>query len=128
MPQWDFLNFFAEQAKSYPAFQLRMQAEVTELIHDGERMAGVRAHTPEGILEVRADLTVGADGRHSTVREKAGPEVIDLGAPMDALWMRLPGGPAIRSKSSAASMLGDLGDDRPWGYGSALRHPEGSRR
>src|SRR5512132_3901067 len=96
MPQWDFLNFFAEQAKRYPAFRLEMQAEVTELIQDGERIAGIRANTPEGAMEVRADLTVGADGRSSTVREKAGLEVIDRGAPMDAMWLRLsrrPGDP-----------------------------------
>jgi 2-polyprenyl-6-methoxyphenol hydroxylase-like FAD-dependent oxidoreductase len=66
-----------------------MQAEVTELIQDGERITGVRANIPEGLLEVHADLTIGADGRNSTVREKAGLEVIDRGAPMDALWLRL---------------------------------------
>ena len=96
MPQWDFLNFFAEQAKRYPAFHLKMQAEVTELIQNGGCITGVRANTPEGVLEVHADLTIGADGRHSTVREKAGLEVIDRGAPMDALWLRLsrrPGDP-----------------------------------
>jgi 2-polyprenyl-6-methoxyphenol hydroxylase-like FAD-dependent oxidoreductase len=99
MPQWDFLNFFAEQAKRYPAFQLKMRAEVTELIHDGDRIAGVCAHTPEGMLEVRADLTVGTDGRHSTVREKAGLEVVDLGAPIDALWLRLSRRPSDPQQS-----------------------------
>jgi 2-polyprenyl-6-methoxyphenol hydroxylase-like FAD-dependent oxidoreductase len=89
MPQWDFLNFFAEQAKRYPAFHLKMQAEFTELIQDGERIIGASATTPEGVLEVRADLIIGADGRNSTVREKAQLEVIDLGAPMDALWLRM---------------------------------------
>jgi 2-polyprenyl-6-methoxyphenol hydroxylase-like FAD-dependent oxidoreductase len=96
MPQWDFLNFFAEQAKRYPAFHLKMQAEVTELIQNGGCITGVRANTPEGVLEVHTDLTIGADGRHSTVREKAGLKVIDRGAPMDALWLRLsrrPGDP-----------------------------------
>jgi 2-polyprenyl-6-methoxyphenol hydroxylase-like FAD-dependent oxidoreductase len=89
MPQWDFLDFIAEQAKRYPAFQLGMEAEVTDLIIESGRVAGVRAATPEGELEVRADLVVGADGRHSTVRERAGLEILDLGAPMDVLWMRL---------------------------------------
>jgi 2-polyprenyl-6-methoxyphenol hydroxylase-like FAD-dependent oxidoreductase len=89
MPQWDFLNFFAEKGKLYPQFQLRMEAEVTGLLEENGRVAGVRARTPQGVLEVRADLTVGADGRHSIVREKAGLEVIDLGAPIDVLWMRL---------------------------------------
>jgi 2-polyprenyl-6-methoxyphenol hydroxylase-like FAD-dependent oxidoreductase len=89
MPQWDFLNFIAEKAKAYPQFRLRMESDVTDLIIENDRVAGVRASTPQGELEVRADLTVGADGRHSTVRQKAGLEVIDLGAPIDVLWMRL---------------------------------------
>src|SRR5215468_980783 len=89
MPQWDFLNFIACQAKRYPAFQLRMETDVTALVEEGGRVAGVRAETPQGGLTVRADLVVGADGRHSTVRAKAGLETLDLGAPMDVLWMRL---------------------------------------
>jgi 2-polyprenyl-6-methoxyphenol hydroxylase-like FAD-dependent oxidoreductase len=89
MPQWDFLDFIAEQAKRYPAFQLQMEAEITDLIVESGRIAGVRAATPDGELEARADLVIGADGRHSTVREKAGLEILDLGAPMDVLWMRL---------------------------------------
>ena len=89
MPQWDFLNFIVEQARRYPAFHLRMQAEVTDLIEENGKVAGVRAKTPEGILEARANLTVGADGRHSVVRERAGLPVINLGAPMDVMWMRL---------------------------------------
>jgi len=96
MPQWDFLDFLAQQAKTYPSFRLRMEAEVTDLIEEGGRVAGVRARTSAGALEVRADLVVGADGRHSTVREKAHLETMDLGAPMDVLWMRLsqrPGDP-----------------------------------
>jgi 2-polyprenyl-6-methoxyphenol hydroxylase-like FAD-dependent oxidoreductase len=93
MPQWDFLNFLAERGRAYPTFRVRMQADVKDLLEDGERVVGVRAVTPEGPLEVRADLVVGADGRHSTVRAKAGLRVDDLGAPMDVLWLRLPRGP-----------------------------------
>jgi 2-polyprenyl-6-methoxyphenol hydroxylase-like FAD-dependent oxidoreductase len=96
MPQWDFLDFIAEQAKRYPAFQVLMEAEVSDLIVESGCVAGVRAITPDGELEVRADLVIGADGRHSTVRERAGLEILDLGAPMDVLWMRLsrrPGDP-----------------------------------
>jgi 2-polyprenyl-6-methoxyphenol hydroxylase-like FAD-dependent oxidoreductase len=89
MPQWDFLSFIAAQAKRYPGFRLEMEAEVTALIEEGGRVTGLRAETPLGSLTVRADLVVGADGRHSIVREKAGLEVADLGAPMDVLWMRL---------------------------------------
>jgi 2-polyprenyl-6-methoxyphenol hydroxylase-like FAD-dependent oxidoreductase len=89
MPQWDFLDFIAEQGRRHPSFQLAMRAEVTGLVETGGRVAGVRAETPAGRLVVRADLVIGADGRHSTVRELAGLEIDDLGAPMDVLWMRL---------------------------------------
>ena len=54
MPQWEFLNFLAEEAKGYPSFHLRMQAEVTDVIEDGDRIVGLRASTPEGLIEVRA--------------------------------------------------------------------------
>ena len=87
MPQWDFLNFLAEKARSYPSFHLRTQAEVIGIIEDGGRVVGVTAKTPNGDLEVRARLVVGADGRRSVVRERAKLEVINLGAPMDVLWM-----------------------------------------
>jgi len=90
MPQWDFLNFLADRGRIYPTFHLRMRAEAVDLIEEGGRVAGVRANTPNGPLEIRADLTVGCDGRHSTVRERAGLQVDDLGAPMDVLWFRLP--------------------------------------
>ena len=96
MPQWDFLNFLDERGRRYPTFHVRMQAEVTGLLVEGERIRGVSATTPAGPLEVRAELVVGADGRHSTVRDRAGLEVQDLGAPIDVLWMRLsrrPGDP-----------------------------------
>ncbi len=89
MPQWDFLNFIAEQGNRYAPFHLRMRAEVVSLLVEDGRVAGVRAKTPGGTLEVRADLTIGADGRHSIVREKAGFDVIDRGAPIDVLWMRI---------------------------------------
>lgn len=89
MPQWDFLDFIKEQAGRYPTFHLRMQAEVADLILEKGMVAGVRAKTPQGTLEIRAPLTIGADGRHSRVREQAGLEVIDIGAPMDVMWMRI---------------------------------------
>ncbi len=89
MPQWDFLNFLASQAARYPAFRLRMEAEVTELLEASGRVVGVRARTKDGPIEVRADLVIAADGRHSTVREKASLPVEELGAPMDVLWFRL---------------------------------------
>jgi 2-polyprenyl-6-methoxyphenol hydroxylase-like FAD-dependent oxidoreductase len=89
MPQWDFLNFLAEAAAHYSTFQLRMQADVTGLIEEAGSVVGIRANTPDGPLEVRASLVVGADGRHSTVRSHAGLSVEEFGAPMDVLWFRL---------------------------------------
>ena len=89
MPQWDFLNFLAARSARYPAFRLWMRAEVTDVIEEGGRIAGLRVLTERGTQEVRADLVVAADGRHSAVRERAGMRVRDLGAPMDVLWFRL---------------------------------------
>ena len=89
MPQWDFLDFLAEQASAFKSFRLLRRAEVTGLLHDGGRVAGVEARTPDGPIKVRATLTIGADGRHSTVRAAAGLVVENLGAPIDVLWMRL---------------------------------------
>ena len=89
MPQWDFLDFIADHGALYPAFNLKMRAEVEELIEEGNRVVGVRAKTSEGPIEIRADLIVGADGRSSVVRERAGLEIEELGAPIDVLWFRL---------------------------------------
>ena len=89
MPQWDFLNFLAGHGKEYSTFDLRMQADATDLIEEDGRIAGLIAKTPDGELTIRADLVVGCDGRHSVVREKAGFESEDYGAPMDVLWFRL---------------------------------------
>jgi 2-polyprenyl-6-methoxyphenol hydroxylase-like FAD-dependent oxidoreductase len=90
MPQWDFLDFLAGAARRFPTFDLRMRAQVIDLIEEAGRIVGIRADTPGGPLEVRADLIAGCDGRHSTVRETASLKVQDFGAPIDVLWMRLP--------------------------------------
>jgi 2-polyprenyl-6-methoxyphenol hydroxylase-like FAD-dependent oxidoreductase len=89
MPQWDFLNFLATQAKRYTTFQLLMNTEANDLIEEGGRIAGVKAKTEQGELNVYADLIVGADGRSSVVRERAEMEVEDLGVPIDVLWFRV---------------------------------------
>ena len=89
MPQWDFLSFLADEAAQYSTFQLRRQAEVTGLIEEEGSVVGLRANTSDGLLEVRTDLVVGADGRHSIVRAKAGLSIEEFGAPMDVLWFRL---------------------------------------
>jgi 2-polyprenyl-6-methoxyphenol hydroxylase-like FAD-dependent oxidoreductase len=89
MPQWDFLNFFAAQAKRFPSFVLRMQHEVVDLIFDQQRVAGVRVKTPEGERDFRADLVIGADGRHALTHTRAGFEIEELGVPIDVLWMHI---------------------------------------
>jgi 2-polyprenyl-6-methoxyphenol hydroxylase-like FAD-dependent oxidoreductase len=96
MPQWDFLNFLAAQGRRHSGFHMAMEADVTALIEEGGRVVGVRGHKPDGPFEIRGDLVVGADGRHSIVRERAGLKVVDIGAAIDVLWMRLakhPGDP-----------------------------------
>ncbi len=89
MPQWDFLNFLSSHAKRFPTFQLRMETEVVDLLMEDSRVVGVRAKTRTGELEFRADLVIGADGRHSTLHTRAGFEQREFGVPIDVLWMRI---------------------------------------
>ncbi|HUJ60628.1 MAG TPA: FAD-dependent oxidoreductase [Kofleriaceae bacterium] len=86
MPQWDFLEFVRRKADILPRFHLMMESDVTGLVRDGERIAGVTLG--DGRV-VRARLVVGCDGRHSVVRTAAGLRVRDLGAPIDVMWMKL---------------------------------------
>jgi 2-polyprenyl-6-methoxyphenol hydroxylase-like FAD-dependent oxidoreductase len=89
MPQWDFLNFFAAKAKRFPSFVLHMQHEVVDLVFDRQRVAGVRVKALDGEREFRADLVIGADGRHAVTHTRAGFEIQELGVPIDALWMHI---------------------------------------
>ena len=89
MPQWDFLNFIAGKAGQFENFRLLMSAPVKELIHDEGRVRGLVVETPEGALNIEADLVIGADGRNSIVREKAGLEIESFGVPTEVVWMRL---------------------------------------
>jgi 2-polyprenyl-6-methoxyphenol hydroxylase-like FAD-dependent oxidoreductase len=90
MPQWDFLNFLAAKGAGFKTFRLLMRAQAQSLIEEDGRIVGVNAEGPDGPLAIRADLTIAADGRHSTLRAAAGLKSIDLGAPMDVLWFRAP--------------------------------------
>jgi 2-polyprenyl-6-methoxyphenol hydroxylase-like FAD-dependent oxidoreductase len=89
MPQWDFLNFLREAGQRFASLQVMMNTEAVDLIRRGETIAGVRANTPDGIVDIEADLTIACDGRHSTVRQHSGLEVEEIGAPMDVLWFRV---------------------------------------
>ena len=101
MPQWEFLDFLSGEAKKLPAFTLRMQAQATELVQEGDRVVGVRGTASDGPFEIRAALTVGCDGRQSTVRAGAGLAVEDVGAPIDVLWFRIGRDPADTDNSLA---------------------------
>jgi 2-polyprenyl-6-methoxyphenol hydroxylase-like FAD-dependent oxidoreductase len=89
MPQWDFLNFLREAGQRFASLKVMMNTEAVDLIRRGETIAGVRANTPDGIVDIEADLTIACDGRHSTVRQRSGLEVEEIGAPMDVLWFRV---------------------------------------
>jgi 2-polyprenyl-6-methoxyphenol hydroxylase-like FAD-dependent oxidoreductase len=128
IPQWDFLDFLVRHAAQFPSFALRMQAEATDLIEESGRVAGVRATTAAGTLEIRADLVIGADGRHSVIRERAGLVVEDLGAPMDVLWFRLPKRPedpmATMGRFDAGRIVVMLNRGDYWQLGYVI--PKGS--
>jgi 2-polyprenyl-6-methoxyphenol hydroxylase-like FAD-dependent oxidoreductase len=103
MPQWDFLNFLADKAKRYPSFRLDMSTEVTGLLWQGDRVAGIAAQSAGDPVEIRADLTVACDGRWSVIREHSGLPVTEFPMPIDVLWFRLP------RVGSAPETLGYLG-------------------
>lgn len=103
MPQWDFLNFVAGRARSFPSFQLCMEHEVTRLIEESGSIAGVEARTPEGSVEIRAKLVIGCDGRHSITRQEGGFEVEEFGVPIDVLWFRLK-----RNSNDPEQSLGNI--------------------
>ncbi len=109
MPQWDFLNFVAEKARSFRTFDLRMQHEVVGLIHNGGRVTGVEVRTPSGSLQIRADLVVGCDGRQAATRNAARLDVIESGVPIDVLWFRIS-----RSGNEPDELFGNVN------YGKAL--------
>ncbi len=109
MPQWDFLNFLSAHGKQFPAFDLRMEHEVTGLLRDGERVTGVEAKTPSGNVKITAGLVIGCDGRHSAVRQAAQMEVTEYGVPIDVLWFHIS-----RHPDDPENSLGNVN------YGKAL--------
>jgi 2-polyprenyl-6-methoxyphenol hydroxylase-like FAD-dependent oxidoreductase len=128
MPQWDFLNFLASEAKALPSFTLLMRTEVMGTMDTTDKVAGVRARSPEGDLEITADLVIAADGRHSTVRASGGFAVQDIGAPMDVLWFRMsrkPGDPEQSGgRFGAGSIFVQINRGDYWQCGYVI--PKGS--
>ncbi len=104
MPQWDFLNFLADRGRRFPSLTVMMSSQVISLIETSGRVVGVKADTPNGAIEVHADLVVGCDGRSSTVRAASGLAVQDLGSPIDVLWFRLS-----KKAGDPIDVLGRLG-------------------
>ena len=106
----DFLNFLSSKAKRFPQFDLKMEHEAIDVIREHDRVRGIVVRTPKGIQEIQADLVVGCDGRHSSIRRAAGFEVVENGVPIDVLWFRLS-----RSHADQAhQVLGNIN------YGRAL--------
>ncbi len=103
MPQWDFLNFLSERAQRFATFRLLMEHEAVELLHDAGKVTGVHARNPGGEIEIRSDLVIGCDGRHSTIRRAGGLEVLESGVPIDVLWFRIS-----RSDSDPEQLLGNI--------------------
>jgi 2-polyprenyl-6-methoxyphenol hydroxylase-like FAD-dependent oxidoreductase len=102
MPQWEFLDFVADEAARYPGFALEMETEATGLILDGAgRVSGVRCRDRSGAeREARARLTIACDGRRSLLRDAAELKVRDLGAPMDVFWFRIPKARGLENESA----------------------------
>jgi len=101
MPQWDFLDFIADEARKLPNFKLMMSTRATSLIDENERIAGLQARSGTDVFNIRAALSIAADGRGSILRDKSGLSVLDVGAPIDVFWMRLP-----RTEVAADESLG----------------------
>src|SRR5579871_3165670 len=103
MPQWDFLDFLAAQGKKFKTFELLMEHEATDLIRESGRMRGVSVQTPQGAREIRADLVVACDGRHSAMRQAAQLPLREFGVPIDVLWFRIS-----RRQGDPEQLLGNV--------------------
>jgi 2-polyprenyl-6-methoxyphenol hydroxylase-like FAD-dependent oxidoreductase len=110
VPQSQFLKFISEEAAKYPTFRLVMRANVKKLVEESGVVCGVRYVAPDGWHEVRAPLTVGADGRFSQVRQLAGIKPVKTAPPMDVLWFRLPRLP--QDMEVPGGVLGGIGRGR----------------
>jgi 2-polyprenyl-6-methoxyphenol hydroxylase-like FAD-dependent oxidoreductase len=106
LPQVSFLEFITTEAQRYPHVRVVMGARVQEVIEEDGEICGVRYHAVDGWHEVRASLTVGADGRFSRIRRLAGMEPITTAPPLDVLWFYLPRRPEDHASAGAIFRLG----------------------
>jgi 2-polyprenyl-6-methoxyphenol hydroxylase-like FAD-dependent oxidoreductase len=106
MPQWEFLDFLADEAEKLPEFRLLRSTEAVGLVEQDGRIAGVRARRDGEDVELHCDLVVGCDGRSSTVRAAAGLSVRTLGAPIDVFWFRVPRDPDDQDNTLGRFMPG----------------------
>ncbi len=109
MPQWDFLNFLSAKAKQFPSFSLRTEHEAVDVITGSGAVRGVVVQTPDGQVEILADLVVDCEGRHSRLREAAQLQVQEFGVPIDVLWFRIS-----RTGNDPEQLFGNIN------YGKAL--------
>ena len=103
MPQWDLLNFLKERAGKFPTFDLRMEHEAVDLLYESGRVTGVAVRTPAGATEIKADLVIGCDGRHSVTRRAGQLETLEFGVPIDVLWFRIS-----RNTDDPEQLLGNI--------------------
>jgi 2-polyprenyl-6-methoxyphenol hydroxylase-like FAD-dependent oxidoreductase len=108
MPQWEFLDFLAAEAKRYPGFRLLMNAEGLGLVKDDGRVHGVRCRIDGEEKTLEARLVIAADGRRSVLRQEAELNVTDLGAPMDVFWFRVPKQPSPENATTGVATTGRI--------------------
>jgi len=117
MPQWDFLNFLRDKGQRYPQLKVLMSTEATDLLWSDGAVVGVKAQDTEGAIEIKADLVVACDGRHSVVRPSAKLDVEEIGAPMDVLWFRVGKGvetESVFARIEAGKMMVTLDRGSYW--------------
>lgn len=108
MPQWEFLDFVADEARRYPHFQLRMECEALGLNEEGGRVTGVSYSHNGEVREIAATLVIAADGRKSVLRDRSRLPGRTLGAPMDVLWFRVPKARSAENRTTGIFRAGRI--------------------
>lgn len=103
-PQWDFLDLLARAGEAEENFDLRMNCAVTGLLTEGDRVVGVKYSDSKGAKQMRALLTIAADGRWSRVRDVAELPMKDFSVPFDVWWFKIPG--ELKRKNELTPVFG----------------------